>query len=708
MTKPQVTVVVLLLAACGNSWARDKTVTIIYDVDLREFVCWYEGERIPPTKDPSTRCDPARPQNHATNAHKYAPGLYFFRGQTVRVQLQNARLIDVFTADLQVGDLAIPSIAIFGGLTELPSLKPLGAAEKVVSAAGVTLATAAPARSPGDDLDQGLDQWTKDELNAYLKENLHDIAGGEKLLAALSWRPESTIGSLQSLLEKDKPLIVQALSVRTDLDQVQPLLDNLRKIYCAPAAPITNTDDVQNYLSAVRLLTRAIERQQSLKDQIGITELATLSKTLTDQFTAAGDDEEIRHALEYSVDSLKDFRTRFENAFPPAQRRARIRAIKLDQKKYTLDAVAAEFLDHLNNQGDKDDASLKRLQDNLNVLSDQWQKVSAEIDRLDTLRGNVDKVTQYFSAKSEPEDKRDVWKFWELQQVLEGIGLRAISAAEAGNCVAASMTLPEAISAPVVNQWYGSKEITLTLKRGTRVPLFDLAGVTEASRANVKEQPAAPAASSGPGTHGCLVRRRTDGRQFLLTAGHVVSSTPGNVPPQRIVFQPKASSPNPALIVGPTVLGFIGNHVGAGGHMDAVLYDLNNPQRSATNESFTHLPAPTGILSVAATVQQRPAVLKVGAVTGQTLALFSTFHQRFDDPTTAQTFFNVMEFGLDPQNPPPNGRVADRGDSGALVISRSAGSTGLIVGLLFAVSMDFTRFLVVPFERIASFLQVDL
>jgi hypothetical protein len=492
MTKPQVTVVVLLLAACGNSWARDKTVTIIYDVDLREFVCWYEGERIPPTKDPSTKCDPARPQNHATNAHKYAPGLYFFRGQTVRVQLQNARLIDVFTADLQVGDLAIPSIAIFGGLTELPSLKPLGAAEKVVSAAGVTLATAAPARSPGDDLDQGLDQWTKDELNAYLKENLHDIAGGEKLLAALSWRPESTIGSLQSLLEKDKPLIVQALSVRTDLDQVQPLLDNLRKIYCAPAAPITNTDDVQNYLSAVRLLTRAIERQQSLKDQIGITELATLSKTLTDQFTAAGD-EEIRHALEYSVDSLKDFRTRFENAFPPAQRRARIRAIKLDQKKYTLDAVAAEFLDHLNNQGDKDDASLKRLQDNLNVLSDQWQKVSAEIDRLDTLRGNVDKVTRYFSAKSEPEDKRDVWKFWELQQVLEGIGLRAISAAEAGNCVAASMTLPEAISAPVVNQWYGSKEITLTLKRGTRVPLFDLAGVTEASRANVKEQPAAPA-----------------------------------------------------------------------------------------------------------------------------------------------------------------------------------------------------------------------
>lgn len=39
MTKPQVTVVVLLLAACGNSWARDKAVTIIYDVDLREFVC---------------------------------------------------------------------------------------------------------------------------------------------------------------------------------------------------------------------------------------------------------------------------------------------------------------------------------------------------------------------------------------------------------------------------------------------------------------------------------------------------------------------------------------------------------------------------------------------------------------------------------------------------------------------------------------------
>lgn len=92
----------------------------------------------------------------------------------------------------------------------------------------------------------------------------------------------------------------------------------------------------------------------------------------------------------------------------------------------------------------------------------------------------------------------------------------------------------------------------------------------------------------------------------------------------------------------------------------------------------------------------------------QTLALFSAFHQRFDDPSTGQTFFNVMEFGMDFQNPPPNGRLADRGDSGALVISRSAGSAGLTIGLLFAVSLDFQRFLVVPFERIANFLQVDL
>jgi hypothetical protein len=210
--------------------------------------------------------------------------------------------------------------------------------------------------------------------------------------------------------------------------------------------------------------------------------------------------------------------------------------------------------------------------------------------------------------------------------------------------------------------------------------------------------------SVGPGSQGCVVRHRSDNRIGLITAGHVISSVTGVVGPGVPVYQPDIASPN--FGVGPTITGFVGIDPQLGAYVDIAIYGIANTSRSAENVAFNgSIKSLNGSMSLAQVIQNSVAVHKVGAVTGYTAGLFVTFHPSFVDPSLG-TLLKVLEFVVDPQGA---SRVfGDRGDSGSVVVSRSPGSFGAVVGILFAISPDKTRGLVVPFEFIQQRAGIDV
>src|ERR1035437_7696041 len=83
----------LLLSAlmAGTAIAqRADLVTVFYDAPAREFLCWFDGP--PPTHIP---LDPCHIPGIAS--HPVTDGVYFFRGQTVRVLLNGAMIADLFS-----------------------------------------------------------------------------------------------------------------------------------------------------------------------------------------------------------------------------------------------------------------------------------------------------------------------------------------------------------------------------------------------------------------------------------------------------------------------------------------------------------------------------------------------------------------------------------------------------------------------------------
>src|SRR5438093_10342887 len=85
------------LAPWGEVEARTADdVTIVYDVGLREFVCWYE--RAP---------EPAACGGQLT--HPYQERIHFYRDQTIHLQLVNAHVADLFALQITVNDLTEPT-----------------------------------------------------------------------------------------------------------------------------------------------------------------------------------------------------------------------------------------------------------------------------------------------------------------------------------------------------------------------------------------------------------------------------------------------------------------------------------------------------------------------------------------------------------------------------------------------------------------------
>ena len=207
------------------------------------------------------------------------------------------------------------------------------------------------------------------------------------------------------------------------------------------------------------------------------------------------------------------------------------------------------------------------------------------------------------------------------------------------------------------------------------------------------------AASGGPGTFGCVVRIGSASR--LLTAGHVLRDSGGAVPKDIQVYQPQPQFPREDWLLGPTTDGFVGNELRSNGYVDAALVELSNPNRSATNTAWDPRVGPLrGFLTADAVQNDKTAVHKVGARTGYTLGDFSAFHARLIDEVASDGYNNVLEFLVSDSE--PTAVLAERGDSGAVLVSRASSSAGRIAGLLFAVSTDGRRAFAIPFDRLVA------
>src|ERR1700690_510197 len=115
------TLATAMLLISGLRYAQAQSsnpVTIVYDVQAREFKCWYEGDR------PAAAC--------GSNSHTFYNDVHFFRGQSVYLQYDGAHGMDLFSPTLTVNDIVEPTIPIFGSISELPSIKTIGPATSTI------------------------------------------------------------------------------------------------------------------------------------------------------------------------------------------------------------------------------------------------------------------------------------------------------------------------------------------------------------------------------------------------------------------------------------------------------------------------------------------------------------------------------------------------------------------------------------------------
>jgi len=176
------------------------------------------------------------------------------------------------------------------------------------------------------------------------------------------------------------------------------------------------------------------------------------------------------------------------------------------------------------------------------------------------------------------------------------------------------------------------------------------------------------------------------------------SSVEGPVPANVAIVQPPPPAPplppGASVLCGRTAGGFFGNT--PQGFLDFALIDLSG--RIGVSSALDDVPGNGPVLGTAFIVNNNLTATEFGAMTGRTSGIFAGIVPSVTVDGIAVT--NVFEFVGAPGTP-----FGQRGDSGSLVISSSSGSTGGLIGLLFAVTpatpdAPSGRGFVVPFDRI--------
>ena len=289
---------VVLLLMLGCAWGQPQGqplhfVTLVYDAPAREFTCWFEGNLASPAP-PATF--PADPCLNNPDAHQVRDGVYFFRGQTVRILLKGAVIADLFSLGLQVNDIQEPTTPVFGAAATLPTLTGLVPAPSIFAGPGSTLAA-------GNILDLYLypilDKVESKDLAAYLNYRL---------------MVPTSLPALQPLVAPDFNLHIQELRIR-----VPGLFSQARAIQ-ADLSAIPDPGDFAGLLDGMRRFNGVLDRERALREEVTGSAIAPHAVLVSAAYQTAADPQldVVRNLV---LGPLRTFQSNFVAAFPLPQRR---------------------------------------------------------------------------------------------------------------------------------------------------------------------------------------------------------------------------------------------------------------------------------------------------------------------------------------------------------------------------------------------------
>jgi hypothetical protein len=290
-------------------------------------------------------------------------------------------------------------------------------------------------------------------------------------------------------LNDKSPLVSNATLMCTDVETRKSTLDKFRKNYCVTIATATTKPttgiylDFDTYLQEIKKLSRLADRQKALKAQVDVSGLTSQAKDLAN-LVALSSNTAVQTALSPNFKETKQLLNAFTIEFGPVPSIGDINNVKLDPggSKYVDFSGGVKpngMLEKINAAigaaGTKPDAkSLSILKTNLAYIALNFSSIDASVSQLSDAQQAVSDLNTYLASPSSTSCSSPPKNIIEFQAILNKMALDVIDAADSANCAAQSIPLPEPISRPLVDQWYGNKQVTVTLTKNTRVPLFDV------------------------------------------------------------------------------------------------------------------------------------------------------------------------------------------------------------------------------------------
>jgi hypothetical protein len=448
-----VLVVILLLGALGGTtaaYADPSRATLVYDVKLKEFTCWREGELTATAR--STPCE-------GEGWHPVTSDLYFTRGEALSILLVHASVLDIFAIEVQAEDLAEPALAVRSAMGDIPKLVPLITAPTIIPGTNVTL-SGAPPSIKASQLYRLLSTATSDDFTAWIQNQIIKPSAADDLKTLFALDPENALIALANL----HPIVQDVTKLSEETDSV-----------------VVPSDSALKVINTARALVKVIDRAVALKNQIAALGIPVAGKTVADA-TKLLQSPALRQALEVDTGDLATFASEFELAFAPAVRYRRIAALTLSGGHLGLPSGyidagdpqtdMEEFLGRVESDagGTLSAQQLDQLKKNLTVLATQWSDLSMARSRLETVAGIAGKIKDHRNSAD---------SVFALQNALNDFEGKVILKASDLNAAAQSLPLDDALTVLNVGQWFASKTVTITMKQGQRYALFDLAGTAQ-------------------------------------------------------------------------------------------------------------------------------------------------------------------------------------------------------------------------------------
>jgi hypothetical protein len=418
----------------------------VYDARVREFVCWSEGALEPGFRE--HLCE------QAAHWHPLTANLYFVRGQSITVVIAHGVAEDIFSLDVKADDLAEPQVPVSGALTALPKLQSIPAAPTVLVGVGASLVAGETHIHATSVFRMAIVSEEKD-FKAWLQTNLIDPLSSKEVTDLLAIEVDTAIA--------------QAAASASFVTEMTTIKDGVNAIG-APAS-------MQEWVTGVRALVDRIDAEAAARARLVVTGITAAGATINSAAVAARATP-VQKALAIDSSDLAALANTLAVAFAQ-DAYARIDRIHVVNKKFaTDDGDMQDVVDGLNAALGSTDATsvLAHARTNLADTAD----IAPQVQLADKRRQQLENLkTKLDAQRASPTG------VFALQKTWADAVAATITKAAVLNAAAKDLPLDPPYDVIPVGQWFSSKTVTLTVKQGQRVALFDIAGVADATRAGI-------------------------------------------------------------------------------------------------------------------------------------------------------------------------------------------------------------------------------